>query len=118
MNLSRKGNLYRAAVTPGKMDWSVTVNGEPLPQRQDLRNHSPDGFAWGYGGSGPAQLALAILTYEVGEELALIHYQEFKRKFIAKMDIDQGFGFHGSCVGLWVLAAEAARRAGDVSRSE
>ena len=25
-------------------------------------NHSPTGFEWGYGGSGPAQLALAILA--------------------------------------------------------
>lgn len=24
--------------------------------------HSPDGFQWGYGGSGPADLALSILT--------------------------------------------------------
>lgn len=41
---------------------AVTVNGEPLPPRLDLFNHSPAGFEWGYGGSGPAQLALAILA--------------------------------------------------------
>ena len=29
-----------------------------LRPRFDLRNHSPAGFEWGYGGSGPAQLAL------------------------------------------------------------
>ena len=28
---------------------------------QKVRNHSPDGFNWGYCGSGPAQLALAIV---------------------------------------------------------
>jgi hypothetical protein len=41
----------------------VLVDGvklDPKPS-QKLRNHSPDGFAWGYPGSGPAQLALAIL---------------------------------------------------------
>jgi hypothetical protein len=27
-----------------------------LDPRHDLRNHSPDGFEWGYGGSGPAVL--------------------------------------------------------------
>jgi uncharacterized protein DUF6166 len=32
-----------------------------LPTRTEVRNHSPDGFEWGYGGSGPAQLALAML---------------------------------------------------------
>lgn len=38
----------------------VTVNGRALDPRFDLRFHSPDGFEWGYGGSGPAQLALAL----------------------------------------------------------
>src|SRR5262245_1194599 len=33
-----------------------------LPARLDLRSHSPTGFEWGYGGSGPAQLALALLA--------------------------------------------------------
>jgi len=37
----------------------VTVDGVPLNPRLDLYNHSPTGFEWGYGGSGPAQLALA-----------------------------------------------------------
>jgi hypothetical protein len=33
---------------------------EKLNTCNDIRNHSPDGFEWGYGGSGPAQLALAL----------------------------------------------------------
>lgn len=42
-----------------KGDWEtrrVWINGkELLPGRsQKIVNHSPDGFAWGYGGSGPA----------------------------------------------------------------
>lgn len=56
----------------------------PLPLRLDLRNHSPTGFAWGYAGSGPAQLALALLADALGDdELALQHYQEFKRRVVA-----------------------------------
>jgi hypothetical protein len=41
----------------------VLVDGEPLDPAASRKvyNHSPDGFAWGYNGSGPAQLALAIL---------------------------------------------------------
>ena len=41
----------------------VTVDERPLNPEpsQELWNHSPDGFNWGYGGSGPAQLALALL---------------------------------------------------------
>ena len=30
----------------------------PLALRLNVRSHSPTGFAWGYSGSGPAQLAL------------------------------------------------------------
>ena len=32
-----------------------------LPSCTKIMNHSPNGFSWGYSGSGPAQLALAIL---------------------------------------------------------
>jgi hypothetical protein len=61
----------------------VRVDGKPLPPRNDIRNHSPDGFEWGYGGSGPAQLALAILAYEFGDEYAKKHYQQFKFEVIS-----------------------------------
>ncbi len=63
---------------------------ELLPDRsQRIRNHSPDGFCWGYGGSGPAQLALAVLL-EIApdEETALREYQTFKRELIATLAED------------------------------
>lgn len=51
---------------------------------QKVKNHSPDGFNWGYGGSGPAQLALAILLEVTNDEqIALRYYQEFKSQVIA-----------------------------------
>ena len=57
----------------------VNVNGRALDPRFDLRFHSPDGFEWGYGGSGPAQLALALLADHLGDnEKALALYQDFK----------------------------------------
>ena len=55
----------------------------PLPWRLDLRNHSPTGLEWGYGGSGPAQLALAILADAVGDAGALAHSQAYKWDVIA-----------------------------------
>ena len=65
---------------------NVTVNGHPLNPRLDLRNHSPTGFEWGYGGSGPAQLALAILADHLGnDEQALNFYQRFKWIVIAEL---------------------------------
>ncbi len=72
---------------------------EEPPIRRDLspeaslkiRDHSPTGFEWGYGGSGPSQLALAILLdyflnvlkLSQAEELAATYYQKFKEHFIA-----------------------------------
>ena len=50
-----------------------------------IRNHSPDGFSWGYGGSGCAQLALAILLdWSDDIELAQRHYQAFKWEFVSQ----------------------------------
>jgi hypothetical protein len=54
-----------------------------LPLHLEVRNHSPTGFAWGYSGSGPAQLALALLLDATGDaELSVRHYQELKRRFV------------------------------------
>jgi len=48
---------------------------EPLPH---LVRHSPTGFEWGYGGSGPADLALSLLAHYSGQGLAEEIYQDFK----------------------------------------
>jgi hypothetical protein len=65
----------------------VLEDGKParkLRKRLDLVNHSPTGFEWGYGGSGPAQLALAILADCLGDdELADRLHQDFKFAVIA-----------------------------------
>lgn len=56
----------------------------PLPH---VVRHSPDGFAWGYGGSGPADLALSLLVDLLGEpgrDPAL--YQAFKWDVVARWD--------------------------------
>jgi hypothetical protein len=66
----------------------VHFNGRPLSPlySQRLINHSPDGFAWGYGGSGPAQLALAVLLAAgVPDRRALQLYQRFKADEIATL---------------------------------
>jgi Family of unknown function (DUF6166) len=57
---------------------------QPLPLRLDLFNHSPTGFSWGYGGSGPAQLALALLADALADaDRAVRLHQEFKFKVVA-----------------------------------
>jgi hypothetical protein len=62
--------------------------GRPLPLRLDLANKSPTGPEWGYGGSGPAQLALAILADALGDHQAQRHYQQFKWAMIATLPGD------------------------------
>lgn len=63
---------------------------------QHLVHHSPDGFEWGYAGSGPADLALAILAAAIGPETETVrifggtvgarafrHHQIFKNNVVA-----------------------------------
>ena len=63
--------------------------GEYILLRLDLVNHSPTGFEWGYGGSGPAQLAVAMLAHH------------FRTWHDGEMDPSQaltGGGFHAADV--------------------
>jgi hypothetical protein len=63
----------------------VTVDGRPLRFRRDLRSHSPAEFEWGYGGHGPAQLALAILADHLDDDQAALNfYQRFKWNVVAE----------------------------------
>lgn len=66
---------------------SVWMNDKKLSPAKShkINNHSPDGFNWGYAGSGPAQLALAIMLELYPNEKALSFYQEFKQKVIAPL---------------------------------
>ena len=71
-------------------DWTtkqVWINGKQLNPKKSLRvcNHSPDGFNWGYAGSGPTQLALAICLELYSEEKAQRIHQTFKLRYIAEL---------------------------------
>ena len=49
-----------------------------------IRGHSPTGFEWGYSGSGPGQLALALLLDVTSDpDLAQGYYQDFKWDHVA-----------------------------------
>ena len=79
----------------------VTLDGHPLNPRLDLWNHSPTGFEWGYGGSGPAQLALALLADALGDHKAAVEcHQDYKRAIVA------GLPYRG-----WTLTEEEIRLA-------
>ena len=71
----------------------------PVPHNE---KHSPDGFEWGYSGSGPADLACSILSVwygKVGECPSL--YQDFKAAFIAELNQEEGGKIHLEEVDEW-----------------
>lgn len=71
-----------------------------LPLRLDLFNHSPCGFEWGYGGSGPAQLALALLAHALKDDGRAVHlHQRFKRRVIEPLTRDE-----------WEMSSDRIRR--------
>jgi len=79
----------------------------PLRPRHDIRNHSPDGFEWGYGGSGPAQLALALVADCCGAKMAQpVIYQRVKA-LVAKLPAD-GWTLTEEQVRAWASAAKEA----------
>lgn len=70
------------------------VDGVELTPEQSLnvRNHSPNGFAWGYSGSGAAQTALAICLH-IFHDVAVAEavYQDFKREFVSQWPLAEPF---------------------------
>ena len=69
---------------------NLTDRRQLSPDRSlELARHSPTGLEWGYSGSGPAQLALALLLdYTDDEALALAHYTAFKDDVVSDLSCD------------------------------
>ncbi len=78
-----------------------------LEPRNDAVNHSPDGLSWGYLGSGPAQLAAAILMELFGDwqRVAPLH-QRFKEEFVAKLPLGTNWAADGTELVAMALAIE------------
>lgn len=94
----------------GQPPGSVTVttrDGEAvdhsyLRRRLDLASHSPDGFMWGYLGSGPAQLALALCADLLeNDALALQVHQHVKDRLVSQWDREKGWAISGD--ELWAV---------------
>jgi hypothetical protein len=83
-------------------DHAVIIDGKYLDQDNSLkvRNHSPDGFSWGYGGSGPSQLALALLLEATSKEEAVKCYQDFKWDVVA--GLPESFSLNASVIYDWL----------------
>lgn len=79
----------------------VTVDGRCLNPRHDLYCYSPDGLNWGYKGTGPAQLAVAILAEEFDDAFAVENYQRFKRQVIARLDQHKAWDMTSRMIRDW-----------------
>ena len=76
-------------------------NVELTPTRSfKFRNHSPDGFSWGYNGSGPSQFALALLLEATDEKTAVKKYQDFKRDIVS--GLSENFTLNASVIYDWM----------------
>lgn len=69
---------------------AVTVDDAPLDLRIDLNAQSDPVLEWGYDGTGPRQLALAILAdHSRDDMLALKLHQAFTESVIAEFKGDE-----------------------------
>jgi hypothetical protein len=91
-----EGNVVLKRLPDGR----VATNVERLVIR-----HSPSGFEWGYGGSGPADLALNILLMFTDADTADRLYQDFKWQFVAKLPPEGGV-IKGDDIRAWIRAHE------------
>lgn len=97
---SRSGRRLADPVSTGKTYVMFRHSGEALAyvrgadgshrRLQHIVYHSPTGFEWGYGGSGPADLARSILADAFDRTVADKYYQEFKWAFIARLPFEGG----------------------------
>ena len=94
-NANHDGPRYYRGFADGTVlaEGTGGADAAPLEPLHDLRNHSSTGFAWGYSGSGPSQLALALLADSLGDDdLALEFYQRFKDRFVARLPGGEAWG--------------------------
>ena len=85
--------LYYAMKTTGSQTvfFKDLPDGSPelLPLQLSLKiaDHSPDGFNWGFGGSGAAQLSLALLLNATSDpDISLKYYTYFEWDLVVKFE--------------------------------
>lgn len=95
----------------GKREGALTtiLAGEDrLPKARELFDHSA-AFEWGYLGSGPAQLALALLYHHTGNRtLALTYHQQFKQQVVSRFPVE-GWSISGEEIQDWINENVPAR---------
>ena len=81
---------------------TVTSDGNEAPLRH-LVWHSPDGFNWGYAGSGPSELARSIIGHLLETDDPPVElYQAFKFAFIAGLPDEKDWAIHEFTIRYWM----------------
>lgn len=97
--------LYRGIrVMPGykAMLYVDNVMLDINPSKQIVYDYGADSPEWGYFGSGPSQVAAAILYDMTGDAtISKKYHQEFKREYIANFD-QNGFILLETQVRTWL----------------
>jgi hypothetical protein len=73
--------------TPSERLVTVERSGDVWVLTHRVR-HSPTGMNWGYGGSGPADLAFSLLWEHLGGPPVASLYQDFKWQYVARWPQD------------------------------
>lgn len=78
------------------------IHGLKVRKLKHVVRHSPTGLEYGYGGSGPSDLARSILL-DIGypENEVDMCYQDFKFVFIARLDQEQPFEITEDAIKIW-----------------
>ena len=105
MKINPTPELY---ITGSVITREVRIGDEVIKptESQKIINHTPDGFNWGYAGSGPSQLALAILLRVTTHEKALKMYAVFKSEIIARLPKEEDFSMAVEDVKKWIEGRE------------
>ena len=78
-----------------------TPEGDARATVPHVARHSPTGIEWGYGGSGPADLARSVLLALVDAEAADALYQRFKQDVVASVP-EAGGVLRAADIRAWV----------------
>jgi hypothetical protein len=115
-----KETIYVGSFDASTQTWEVDKNGEELSPDKSLEfvSHSPTGFAWGYHGSGPSQLAFAILLEESDEKVAQTFYQQFKQEILAPMEMELPFKLTSTEIQKWLLVNESIQEFNQQNKEE
>lgn len=76
---------------PGEVTVVEDDTERTLDPRTDIANHSPSGVSWGFRGSGPRQLAIALLADVYGDDLAADPHASLHLMHELTEDLDNEF---------------------------